>query len=77
MVVVDFWDWAWLVWIALFFVIELPAIFNDRKGDTLSEHFADWFNVATQRGRRVWVVVCSLFFGWFIVHILVTGNGPF
>lgn len=31
------WKWLWAGWALLFFVIELPAAFNDSDGDTLSE----------------------------------------
>lgn len=32
------WTVAWIAWGAVFLVIELPAVFDARRGNTLSEH---------------------------------------
>jgi hypothetical protein len=36
---------AWIIWIALFFVIEGIALADKKKGDTLTEHFRKWFSL--------------------------------
>lgn len=63
------WTVLWLLWIASFFLIEIPAIRNDLRGDTLSEHFRRWFRTDTHRGRTVWLATFGLFAAWFVVHI--------
>lgn len=72
----DPWMWtlAWILWIAGFFAIEIPAIRNDVPGDTLSEHFRRWFTTKSHYGRLVWIGVSGVFFAWFVVHIAVTGS---
>lgn len=65
----DVWTWAWVAWIAAFFAIEIPAVRNDTKGDTLSEHIRYWFRVDTHHGRTLFLVVTGVFMSWFIVHI--------
>jgi hypothetical protein len=50
------------------------AIFNDKRDDTLSEHFRQWFSTDTKLGRTVWLVVSGGFFAWFVVHIAVAGS---
>ena len=67
------WTIAWLVWGGLFAVIEYAAILNDAKGDTLSEHFREWFDTDTHHGRTLWLVASGVFFAWFTVHIAVAG----
>lgn len=67
------WTLLWLAWIAAFGVIEGVAIFNDRREDTLSEHFRAWFKTDRKRGRTAWIVVSGVFFAWFVVHIAVAG----
>lgn len=68
------WTWLWISWIAAFAVIEGIAIFNDKKDDTLSEHFREWFRTDTKRGRWVWIIISGIFFLWFGVHIAVEGS---
>lgn len=70
------WTIAWLVWIAAFFGIEGPALFNRQNGDTLSEHLRAWFainnksNTGWVRVRRLGLV---LPLAWFCFHILTNG----
>lgn len=63
---------AWILWGALFLAIELPAVFNRRDGDTLSEHLRRWFALkgkpAGWLARRV---VLGGFFVWLVVHLFV------
>ena len=68
------WTLAWLLWFAAFFAIEIPAIRNDVKDDTLSEHFRKWFSTKTKPGRTSWIVVSGVFFAWFVTHIAVAGS---
>jgi len=64
----------WVVSLGLFFAIELPAIFNKKKGDTLSEviRFAFGFSKRSQvqgtamRFRRGSFYA---FVAWFVAHI--------
>ena len=65
----------WVVWIAQFVAIELPALYNAKKGDTLSEVFRYVFGFSTRAGdvqssgmkaRRLSFYAMS---GWFIGHI--------
>jgi hypothetical protein len=70
------WTILWLAWVALFFAIELPAVFNKTKDDTLSEHLWKWFAVKDERPTGwVWVRRSALALGltWIVVH-LVTGG---
>lgn len=67
------WTWLWLAWIVSFFAIEVPAIRNDIKNDTLSEHVRLWFRTDTKLGRTLWLFVSGSFAAWFIVHIAVAG----
>lgn len=41
----------WVGWIAAFVVIEAVAIFNKKKGDTLSEHVWRWFGVPDESAK--------------------------
>ena len=63
------WTWAWVFWIAMFFVIETPAILNKSKDDTLSEHVRKWFS--TMDKQKWWIArraVLGLFLLWLAVH---------
>jgi dolichol kinase len=68
------WTILWLLWGLAFAVIEGKAVLNDKRDDTLSEHFREWFRTDTKRGRTVWLVVSGLFFAWFTTHIAVEGS---
>jgi hypothetical protein len=64
---------AWLFWFAMFAVIEGVALFNKRRGDTLSEHVWKWFSVKEKSGG--WLVrrgVLALFLTWLTVHMLAS-----
>lgn len=63
------WTILWIAWILMFAGIELVAVINDSRGDTLSEHLRKWFCVDTHVGRTVWLIVSGVFFAWFVVHI--------
>lgn len=64
------WTILWLLWVAAFAVIEGVAVVNDKRGDTLSEHFRLWFRTDTRVGRTIWLGVSGLFFAWFVAHIV-------
>ena len=61
---------AWLMWIAAFVAIEGKALLNSKKGDTLSEHVWNWFNIDEREsnwtGKRV-VLVGGLV--WLLAHL--------
>jgi len=67
------WTVLWILWIAAFAIIELVAVTNDAKDDTLSEHFRKWFRTETKPGRTLWLIVSGIFVAWFVVHIAVAG----
>lgn len=64
----------WILWGVAFAVIEGVAIRNDKRGDTLSEHFRLWFRTDTRHGRTAWIITSGIFFAWFAVHIAVAGS---
>lgn len=83
------WTIAWLLWIAAFFAIELPALLNKQRGDTLSEHIWQWFAVKWSPRTGVgphgspfvsvaWVYlrrgVLALFLVWLLLHLLGGGR---
>lgn len=41
------WTAAWLVWLVVFLLIEVPAAVSHTKLDTLSENVWKWFGVKT------------------------------
>jgi hypothetical protein len=62
---------AWLLWIGMFFVIEIPALANKRQGDTLSEHVVRWGAVKGKpSGWLLRRLVLLLFLIWQPVHFL-------
>ena len=63
------WTLGWILWIAMFFAIEMPAVFNKEKDDTLSEHFQKWFRTRGTWGRFAWFGVFGFFAAWFAWHI--------
>lgn len=72
----DGWTTSWLLWIALFFAIEIPAVLNKKDGDTLSEHVWQWFaikgvNPQHARGRKF--ALLSLL-AWMAAHFLTGGK---
>ncbi|HNP65788.1 MAG TPA: hypothetical protein PKH39_17785 [Woeseiaceae bacterium] len=65
----------WVVWIAQFIAIEVPALFNKKDGDTWSEVLRYIFGFSKRAGdiqshgmraRRVSFYAVS---AWFIAHI--------
>lgn len=66
------WTLLWLLWLAGFLAIEIPAALNRRDGDTLSEHI--WWLIG--RGKRLTPGVQARriaflsFAAWLVVHLL-------
>jgi hypothetical protein len=74
-VLVDYYTVAWLIWIALFCVIEYHAIKDPASGDTLSEHVWYWFETNIPKSERDWVwlikrIVLVGFLVWLLGHFL-------
>lgn len=54
---------AWLVWIIMFFVIELAAVWSDAHRPTLSNHIRDWLRAQSTMIRvSAWVFMITLTF---------------
>ncbi len=63
---------AWIMWIAMFFVIEVPAIVNRKEGDTLTEHVRKWFSTRTKPSQwRLRRLVLLFFLVWLVVHFFL------
>jgi len=65
---------AWAVWIVSFLIIELIAVFNSDKGDTLSEHIWEWFDIKDPgpfyKTKRLLLFTGV---GWLAIHLLTGG----
>lgn len=67
----DFWTWAWIVWGFVYFgMVELPAVFNKRDDDTLSEHVWDWLGFGPHTGKHVGTrrILAILLWGTLTAH---------
>lgn len=65
---------AWLVWIVMFFAIELPAAFNRKEGDTLSEHLWKWFSIKDKsKGWRFRRMGLTFTLVWIFIHLITGG----
>lgn len=65
------WTTAWLFWLAMFLVIEIPALLNKNPGDTLSEHVWNWFSILNKSEGWLWRrVVLAAFLLWMVWHLL-------
>ncbi len=63
---------AWILWVAAFFVIEIPAIMNPKEGDTLTEHVRKWFSTRTKPSQwRLRRLVLLFFLVWLVVHFFL------
>lgn len=67
---------GWLLWIIAFLVWEGLALFNKKKGDTLSEHVWDWFSVKEQSSRKRTIRMVGLvgFMAWLSIHFVTGGK---
>lgn len=65
---------AWIIWGLMFAVIEGAALFNKRKGDTLSEHVWKWGGIRGKpRGYKQRRFALLTFLTWLMVHFLTGG----
>lgn len=77
------WTVAWLLWGAMFALIEGDAIVSKQPGATLSEHLRSWFATEWPDGSskpKMWLArrgALALFFVWFIIHLFIDLPGPF
>jgi hypothetical protein len=63
---------AWLLWIAMFFVIEVPAILDKDPGDTLTEHTRKWFSTRSKsRQWRLRRLILACFLLWLPLHFFL------
>ena len=66
---------AWILWVAMFAVIEGTALFNKNSGDTLSEHVWEWFSVKEKgKGWRARRTVLLGGLAWLLVHFMSGGE---
>jgi len=70
------WTLFWLLWIGLFFGIEIPALRNKVVGDTFSEHVWRWAAVKSQTAafKRLRRLALLVFVTWLSVHFLTGGR---
>lgn len=62
---------AWLVWITAFLGIEGAALFNKKKGDTLSEHVWKWFKITDKpKGWNIRRLSLLGGCGWLLLHFV-------
>jgi hypothetical protein len=69
------WSVAWLLWLAMFAAIEIPALVNKAGGDTLSDHVRQWF--ATQSKPTGWRwrrYILAAFMTWLSLHFMNVGG---
>ena len=69
------WTTAWILWIVMFFSIEVPALINRRMGDTLSEHIWKWFSMKDKSDQwriRRFCLLSGLM--WLVAHLLSGGK---
>lgn len=66
------WTIAWLLWGAIFFAIEIPAVRNKQPGDTLSEHV--WKFLGRGENQTRWIqsrrIVFLAFWAWLSFHFI-------
>jgi hypothetical protein len=63
---------AWLLWIAMFFVIEVPAIVDKAPGDTLTEHVRRWFSTRGMSWQwRLRRLALAVFLLWLPLHFFL------
>jgi hypothetical protein len=73
----DPWTVGWIIWLVAFLIWEGIALFNSKKGDTLSEHIWIWFG--TRRGQKksgtiqLRRFILLAFMVWLGAHFLTGG----
>lgn len=59
------------MWLAMFAVIEVPALLNKRPNDTLSETIWAWFKIRDKPQQWTWRrAVLAVFLVWLLVHMV-------
>ena len=69
------WDNLWILWVAGFFAIEIPAVIHEHKhgsGATLSAHLRKWFSLQKLDGpfphlRRIMALAIII---WLPMHLI-------
>lgn len=68
------WTAAWLAWLAIFLIVEVPAAISGTKLDTLSENVWNWFGVKpgtyNGRARRRLSIVRRIILAVFLLTLL-------
>lgn len=68
------WTVAWLLWIFMFFAIEMPAIWDKKPGNTLSEHVWKWFAITGKpKWWRIRRIGLASFLVWLVTHFITGG----
>ena len=71
----DKWTVLWIVWLALFLMIEIPAVLDKTPGNTFSEHLWKWASMKDKgtawRVRRLILLIVLI---WLIAHLLTGGK---
>lgn len=71
------WSWLWVALLGACALVELAAILNKKKGDTLSEHVWKWFAVKDKK-RVGWLgfrrTMLLLGMVWLTVHFVTGGR---
>lgn len=68
----DLWTLGWLIWLAAFLALEVPALASRTPGASLSEHVWHWFRVLDRRPTKTtWVLrgLLLAFLGWLFLHL--------
>lgn len=61
----------WIFWGVFFLVVEGFALFDKRRGDTLSEHIWHWFQIRDKPQQWTWRrVVLAGFLLWLLIHMV-------
>lgn len=64
------WTVAWVLWLVMFAVIEIPALLNKRSDDTLSETIWAWFKIRESRQWNIRRFALAGFLVWLLVHMV-------
>lgn len=64
------WTVAWIMWLAMFVVIEGAAIIRKEPDDTLSEHVWRWFKIRESRQWNVRRWALAIFLVWLLIHLV-------
>ncbi len=63
------WEQGWIALLVVGAIMELIAVFNDKKGDTLSAQVWKWFKIDEGESNWHWGrVVLILGLGWLFLH---------